>query len=317
MIGFVKIPKSFMFRCIKLLSEIYLKTLRNERLMQITPEYLKIPLHELGNASKVSLTILPDQEGLYEHFARSIINEIKHNHQTGEPTRLILPVGPVGQYPVLVRLSNLEGIGWENVHIFNMDEYCDWQGRLISSRDPISFRGFMQREFVDRLEPELRIPKNQLLFPDPLNLDQISQRIQEVGGIDTCYGGIGYHGHVAFNEPIISRWHQITPDEYLKSKTRLVKLAPETVVMNSIRATGGNPQALPPMAVTLGMADIYSARRIRLYCQGGTWQRTVLRIALMAEPSVDYPVTLLQGHPDYKIITTKDTAQVPGVMVAA
>jgi hypothetical protein len=42
-----------------------------------------------------------------------------------------------------------------------------------------------------------------------------------------------------------------------------------------------------------------------------------LRIALMAEPSVDYPVTLLQGHPDYKIITTKDTAQVPGVMVAA
>jgi glucosamine-6-phosphate deaminase len=87
--------------------------------------------------------------------------------------------------------------------------------------------------------------------------------------------------------------------------------------MNSIRATGGNPAAMLPMAVTLGMRDILAARRIRLYCQGGTWQQSVLRIALMGDADVDYPVTLLQDHPDYAIVTTQETAQPPIPGVAA
>ena len=94
-------------------------------------------------------------------------------------------------------------------------------------------------------------------------------------------------------------------------------LAPETVVMNSIRATGGDLSALPPMAITLGMRDILASRRIRLYCQGGTWQRTILRIALLGEEDVDYPVTLLQNHPDFVIITDKNTAKSPKRSIAA
>ena len=163
----------------------------------------------------------------------------------------------------------------------------------------------------------LRIPEDQVHFPDPRHLDAIVQRMAEVGGVDTCYGGIGYHGHLAFNEPPISRWYKLTPDEFRASLTRIVPLAPETIVMNSIRATGGNPAALPPMAVTLGMADILAARRLRLYCQGGAWQRSVLRIALLGEKDVDYPVTLAQGHPDYAIVTTQDTAQPPIPGIAA
>lgn len=242
---------------------------------------------------------------------RSIADEIQENNRLGNPTRLILPVGPLGQFPILADICNRERITWKNVYTFNMDEYCDWQGRAIPASHPLSFRGFIQTNLFERLEPEMRIPGAQIHFPDPLNLDWISERIQEVGGIDTCYGGIGYHGHVAFNEALISRWHQVSPDEFRNSLTRLVQLEPETIVMNSIRSTGGNPAAMPPMAVTLGMQDIYNARRIRLYCQGGSWQRTVLRIAVLGEETVRYPVTLLQGHPDYAIFTDENTAVPP------
>jgi glucosamine-6-phosphate deaminase len=281
-----------------------------------TPSYLRIPPEELSQASKIPLTILPDLDTLHTHFALSIADEIKGNNELGRDTRLILPVGPIGQYPILARLSNQEGISWKNVHVFNMDEYCDWQGRAIPPEHPLSFKGFMQN-FLTEIDPELRLPAEQLHFPDPLNLDQISQSIQVVGGIDTCYGGVGYHGHIAFNEPPISRWYKLTPDQFRASLTRIVPLAPETIVMNSIRATGGNPAELPPMAVTLGMADILAAKRIRLYCQGGAWQRTILRIALLGEEDVDYPVTLLQNHPDYEIFTTQDTAQPPRPATAA
>jgi len=280
------------------------------------PEYLRITPDELIKASKIPLTILPDLDSLYEYFARSLADEIKANNQAGKITRLILPVGPVDQYPRLARICNQERISWQSVHVFNMDEYCDWQSRPISPEHPLSFKGFMLN-FLDQLDPALRLPEAQLHFPDPLNLNQISQAIRELGGIDTCYGGVGYHGHIAFNEPPISRWYKLTPEQFRSSLTRIVPLAPETIVMNSIRATGGNPAALPPMAVTLGMADIFAAKRIRIFCQGGAWQRTALRIAVLGDEEVDYPVTLLQPHPDYAIFTTQDTAQPPILETAA
>jgi glucosamine-6-phosphate deaminase len=285
--------------------------------METLPAYLTLPVAELGRAGKVGLEIVPNPDALYGHFARSIAAEIKANNRAGQPTRLILPVGPVEQFPALARICNEERISWQNVFTFNMDEYCDWQGRAMPLDHPLSFEGYLRRTLFEAMEPDLRPPDEQVHFPDPLNLDGISRRIEAVGGVDTCYGGLGYHGHVAFNEPPISRWYKLTPEQFRRSLTRLVPLAPETVVMNSIRATGGNPAALPPMAVTLGMRDILAARRIRLYCQGGRWQQTVLRIALLGDEDVDYPVTLLQGHPDYVIITTEETAQPPVCGIAA
>lgn len=279
--------------------------------MENLPDYLTIPASVLARTSKVHLEILPDLPALFQHFARSIADEIRENNRQGRPTRLILPVGPLGQFPILAEISNRERISWKNVFTFNMDEYCDWQGRSVPPSHPLSFRGYIQKNLFECLDPAIRIPEDHVHFPDPLRLDWIGERIQEVGGIDTCYGGVGYHGHVAFNEAPISRWFRISPDEFRNSLTRLVLLEPETIVMNSIRSTGGNPATMPPMAVTLGMKDIFSARRIRLYCQGGAWQRTVLRIAVMAEERVDYPVTLLQNHPDISILTDKDTASPP------
>ncbi len=278
---------------------------------------LTIPGDQLTRASKVRLQIVRDVQDLYLHFARGIADEIKAHNDAGEPTRLILPVGPIGQYPLLVQICNLERISWQNVHSFNMDDYLDWQGRSLSLEHPLSFEGYMRREVFAQLDPELRIPEKQIHFPDPRNLDLISRQIAGLGGIDTCYGGIGFHGHVAFNEPPISRWYKLTPDQFRQSLTRIVPLAPETVVMNSVRAADGNLTALPPMAITLGMKDILAARRLRLYCQGGAWQRTILRIALLGEEDVDYPVTLAQNHRDYVIITDENTAQSPGLTIAA
>jgi glucosamine-6-phosphate deaminase len=285
--------------------------------MNPSPTYLSLPATELQAHAKVRLEILPDLPALFTHFARSLADEIQANNAANRPTRLILPVGPVDQYPILVRICNAERISWRNVFTFNMDEYCDWQGRAVPLDHPLSFEGFMRETVFKQLDEALRIPDDHIHFPDPVKLDRISQRIHELGGIDTCYGGVGYHGHVAFNEPPISRWYKLTPDELRNSLTRVLPLAPETIVMNSIRATGGNPAALPPMAVTLGMRDIWQARRIRLYCQGGVWQRTVLRIAVMGDEDVDYPVTLLQGHSDYMLITDTNTAQPPTPSIKA
>jgi glucosamine-6-phosphate deaminase len=276
--------------------------------MQLSPQQLTFSPNELISSSSIPLTILTDSDALFEHMARSIADEIKANNGSGQPTRFILPVGPVGQYPLLVKICNQERISWKNVHTFNMDEYCDWQGRPLPSDHPLSFKQYMMTQVFNQLEEELRIPLEHIHFPDPLHLDEISQQIEKAGGIDTCYGGIGYHGHIAFNEPPNTLYSRVSLDEFKQSQTRIVHLNPDTLVMNSTWNTGGNPYALPSMAVTMGFKDILASRRIRLYCSGGSWQRTVLRVALLSKPDLDYPVTLLKDHPDYAIIADLDTA---------
>lgn len=289
------------------------------------PATQTLPASELAAASPIPVTVLMDLDELHHHFARAIADEIQTNNQAGRSTRLILPVGPVGHFHILAEICRAGNISWAQVHAFFMDEYCDWQGRPVGVDHPLSFEGFARRTLFDQLYADQTIPPNQLHFPDPLHIDRISAEIQKVGGIDTCYGGVGIHGHIAFNEPPINRWFTVTAAEFKASRTRLLQLAPETVVMNSVRAAGGNLAALPPMAVTLGLADILAAGRIRLYCQGGVWQRTVLRLALFGSPDgplgdgedVNYPVTLLRNHPDLAIITDVETAQPPRVEMAA
>ena len=274
-------------------------------------QILAVPKEELHKVSKVKVNILPDVESLYQHFARSIADEIKQNNAQGKSTRIILPVGPTPQYRILAEASNKEKISWKNVYTFNMDEYLDWQGRPVPLNHRMSFEGFMRKNLFDILGREIRIPEDQIHFPHPFRIDEISEKIKEVGGIDTCYGGIGYHGHIAFNEPPINRWYKISKEEFKNSLTRVVQLAPETVVINSVGGTGGNSSMIPPMAVTLGVRDILSSKRIRLYCDGGDWQKTIFRIACLGEISVEYPVAFVQEHPDCVINVDSYTADPP------
>ncbi|MGL4651804.1 MAG: 6-phosphogluconolactonase [Caldilineaceae bacterium] len=287
------------------------------------PPWFDYAADELAARSPVAVRVLADGDALHADLAEQIAGEIAANNATASPSRLILPVGPVRQYPLLAQICNQRRIDWGACHLFLMDEYCDWQGRRVAPEHPLSFNGFFLRELVQRLDPDLRPPMAQLYLPDPRRLDDVSESMAALGGIDTCYGGIGIHGHVAFNEPPLGLWRQISAEEFRNSAPRLLSLNPETVVMNASRGAAGFLPALPPMAVTLGMREVAGARRIRLYCQGGVWQRAILRIALFGSPTsapdsvadfaagedVRYPVTLLRSHPDLALTTDMTTAQ--------
>jgi glucosamine-6-phosphate deaminase len=272
------------------------------------PDFLTVSAAELVERARGRLLVLPDRAAVYAHFARSIADEIRANNDAGRRTALILPVGPLGGYPPLAARCNRERIAWAQAHTFNMDEYLDWHARPIPETHPLSFRGFMRRFFA-ALDPALRPPPEQTHFPDPHDPDAVGRAIEAVGGVDTCYGGIGVHGHLAFNEPPLSRWRAVGIDDLRRSRARVLPLAPETVVMNSVRGLGGHFASLPPLCVTLGMAECLGARRLRLYCDGGEWQRTALRTALLGPVGVDYPATLTQDHPDCLIVCDAATAE--------
>jgi len=269
---------------------------------------MSLPVQELQARSKAPFQIVEDHNSLMTHFAESIATEIRSRNKAKEPTRLILPVGPVTQYRLLVDICNRKKISWKNVYTFNMDEFLDWQGRPLRDGHPLSFEGYMRNEVFAKLDSDLRIPESQMFFPHPFRVDEISETIDKLGGIDCCYGGIGYHGHVAFNEPPLSRWYAISVEEMRASLTRIVALGDDSIVVQSIHSSGGNSAAIPPMAVTLGMRDILASRKLRLYCAAGERHRAIFRITVAGQVTVAFPSTLVQQHPNVEIITDKDTA---------
>ncbi len=257
-------------------------------------------------------------DDLHAHFARSIADEIKANNSARRPTRLILPVGPTSQYPLLAQIIREEAISLCDCHLFFMDEYADDEGRALPAEHPLSFKGRMQEVFFAHLPSELAVPPEQIIFPDQDNIADLADRIEQLGGIDTCYGGIGIHGHVAFNEPAPNIAESGPRPNIAESGPRLVQLNDFTVTINAIRAgVGGNLEGFPHQAFTLGMKQILNSRRMRLYCRSDgpyDWAKTVLRLAVFGEPGDDYPVTHIRDR-DFVVITNPETARAPEIIL--
>ncbi len=272
-------------------------------------DILRLELPALLKQARMGVRLFPDMNLMHGYMADSMADELRRNNAAGAPTRWILPVGPVKQYFRLVKTCNVECISWKNADIFQMDDFLDWQGRPLPQDNPLSFEGFIRNQVLAKLDAGLRPDPDRVHFPNPFRPDEIGEKMRAAGGVDTCYGGIGYHGHVAFNEPPISRWYQISAEEMRNSTTRVVALGDDSIVVQSIGSAGGSSQMIPPMAVTIGMREILAARRIRLFLRGGERNRAIFRITLLAEPTAYYPSTLLQGHPDCIVHTDEATAR--------
>lgn len=275
---------------------------------ELTEEQLTMAVEDLTRIARYPVTVRADKDELYEHLARDMADELAENNRQGRPTRWILPVGPKAQYPILARICNNENISWRNVFAFHMDEFLDWQGRPVPPSHPFSFRGFCERNLYDLLKPDLRPPADQVVYPDVYHPDAFATRLADVGGADTCFAGFGYRGHLAFNEPPTTRWHHYGVEEFAASTTRVVPLLEDTIVAHSHRTTGGYTQAIPRMAITIGMAEILAARRLHLITDGGAWKRYIVRVLLLTtDADVHLPVTFAHRHPNVHVTVDADS----------
>jgi len=86
---------------------------------------------------------------------------------------------------------------------------------------------------------------------------------------------------------------------------------PDTIIALAHRNFGAAYQFVPPMSVTLGLAECLSARKVRLFSDTGAWKQTALRVALFGPVTAEYPMTLLQRHADAILTATAATADHP------
>ena len=189
---------------------------------------------------------------------------------------------PIKVYEELVRMHKDEGLSFQNVISFNLDEYYPMQKSNVQSYD------YFMREHlfnhVDILPEHINIPDGMVSDEDLYqSCVDYEMKIKSVGGIDFQLLGIGRTGHIGFNEP----------GSHLNSGTRNIKLDHITRVDAAPAFLGIDN--VPTKAITMGIGTVSTAKRIVLLAWGAN-KADILKKTIEGDITSHVPATYLQNH---------------------
>jgi len=199
---------------------------------------------------------------------------------------------PLRLYEELVRLHGKEGLDFSRAASFNLDEYVG-----LAPDHPASYRAFMEEHLFSRIN----LPADRAHVPSgrtadiPAECIGYEEKIAADGGIDLQILGIGIEGHIGFNEPTSS----------LASRTRIKTLTEETRQENA--AFFGGDDKVPHHVITMGIGTIMESRTCLLLAFGKKKAEPIAR-AVEGPITAMVPASILQMHPDAKIILDEDAA---------
>lgn len=268
-----------------------------ERVRKITKE--EITKHP---NSEFKIRVIESKEDFYFQFALDIVTRIVEAREKNQKLVLILPVGPMPQYPIAAEMINRLRIPMDHVYTFNMDEYADEEGNTAPITWPGSFQKAMWDNFFLKIDPQLRPPEKNIHFPTQEVLKDYAKMIDDLGGADCCYGGVGWCGHIAFWEAHLGFEFGDDLEAFKQAGPRIVELHPMTIMQNALHSFSGDWSWVPPKAATIGPAQIVQAKDRSFwldgYIGGGvSWQRFIARLAAHGRVNTLVPASILQTLP--------------------
>lgn len=224
--------------------------------------------------------------------AVDIVKGIKRALDEGRDRHVMILPAADPNYALAAHMINELNIPCGHVHTFNMDEYADEDGKTA----PQDWRGglayWMYSDFFSRIKPELKIPDSQIHFPTDKNVNDYSKMLEDLGGADVCYGGIGWCGHIAFFEPYLGRDYVDRIDEYLELGSQMVDISLITVLQNTLNYQG-NWSWCPPKAATVGPRDLKNSKLVSFW-NGAPWQNFITRLSAHGPVNPLVPASILQ-----------------------
>ena len=229
-------------------------------------------------------------------IAHSIASLIKSKQERNEMCVLGLATGssPISVYRELVRLHQEEGLSFQNVISFNLDEYYP-----ISKEDVQSYHYFMHTHLFNHVDikPEhVHIPNGEVSLKEIRTFCiEYERKIEAFGGIDLQILGIGRTGHIGFNEP----------GSHQNSQTRTITL--DHLTRYDAAPSFQGIENVPRKAITMGIQTILSAKRVLLMAWG-TNKAEIIQKAIEGDISPMIPTTYLQLHENTTLVLDHEAA---------
>ncbi len=243
-------------------------------------------------SSSMQIRVFADERAVADALAVIVVSAVRDAPRSV----LGLPTGrtPVLLYNELVQRSRAGTLDLSNVITFNLDEFLG-----LPATHPGSYRHFMEHHLFGHLgehRPHAHILDGTAADPEA-ECARYEAAIAEAGGIDLQILGLGTNGHIGFNEP--------GPE--LMARTHRVTLRPETRRSNAA-LFGGDPEAVPREALSMGMATILQARRIVLIATGDS-KAGCVRKMIEGPLTTMLPASFLQLHSRVEVMLDEPAAR--------
>ena len=187
---------------------------------------------------------------------------------------------------------------------WNLDEYASDDHTPVPHDHPLSYWKYMHEMLFSKFDPSLGFREENAHFPDPAAPTTYDPALAAAGGLDLQLLGIGFNGHIAFNEPM--KEEEISVEEFGTLPTRVLPLSPETIAQNTAVTAGGDSSLVPRYAATMGMAPILAARKCLLLACFAEQTAPLKAILAKGRPTPFLPASYLWAHPDFRLIYTAD-----------
>ena len=246
---------------------------------------------------KIHTEVFEGSDEASKIIAQEIAALIRYKTERNEKCILGLATGssPIQVYAELVRMHKKEGLSFQNVVSFNLDEYYG-----LDKTDVQSYIHFMHHhlfDHVDILPENINVPSGKIAFEHIAEYcTQYEEKIESYGGLDFQLLGIGRTGHIGFNEP----------GSKINSTTRMITLDYLTRQDNAFAFNSMSD--VPRKAVTMGVGTILKAKRIVIMAYGMK-KAEIVRKTVEGEISSDVPATFLQEHDDVTFILDENSAK--------
>lgn len=202
---------------------------------------------------------------------------------------------PTGVYDELIRLHREEGLSFQNVVTFNLDEYFPMQPEELQS-----YVRFMREYLFDHVDikPEnVHVPNGTLNENDVADYClRYESMIEQAGGIDLQLLGIGRTGHIGFNEPGSGK----------NSRTRMITL--DRVTRRDAASDFFGEENVPRRAITMGVGTILATRQVIIMAWGEGKARIVAE-AVEGPISTSVAASFLQEHASAQFVLDQAAAE--------
>ena len=212
-------------------------------------------------------------------------------------TVIALPTGstPVGTLEKLVSLHKNEGLDFSKAVSFNIDEYVP-----LAKDNPQGYYYYLYHYFYKHINIDI----NNTFVPDVLTEDvdkacsDYTALLNRHGNLDIIFLGIGTDGHIGFNLP---------HENKLQVFTHLQQMNEETIKANS--RFFDSIEDVPKQAITMGIGNILSARKIVLVANGENKAQTIAKLSRQKTIETMFPASMLLLHDDVTVILDEAAAK--------
>jgi glucosamine-6-phosphate deaminase len=201
-----------------------------------------------------------------------------------QPRARVIFAAAASQAEMLDALAAADGIDWDRVDAFHLDEYVG-----LAIGDERSFGRWLGDRIWSRVHPG-RIELLDGGNPDPALESARYGALLDEGGIDLGLIGIGENGHLAFNDPHVA--------DFADPLTVKPVEIDETSRRQQVR-DGAFPSIadVPTLAMTVTMSAILASRSLSVVVPGLPKAKAVAR-TLDGPIDTACPASALRRHPD-------------------